>query len=126
MTVRLLLADDHAVVRQGLRALLQTAEDLQVVAAGGSYLQPEVTGTLLREVRAARQASGGAKILTQREREVLSELAQGRSNAQIAHRLGIAEKTVKTHVSSILGKMGLADRTQAALYAVKHGLAEPP
>ena len=60
--------------------------------------------------------------LTPREREVLACIAGGRSNREIARALGLAEKTVKTHVSSILAKLGLADRTQAALYAVRHDL----
>jgi two-component system, NarL family, response regulator LiaR len=62
--------------------------------------------------------------LTRREREVLSLLAAGRSNKRIAFELGIAEKTVKTHVGHVLAKLGVADRTQAALLAVRAGLAE--
>jgi DNA-binding NarL/FixJ family response regulator len=62
--------------------------------------------------------------LTARELEVLAELARGRSNREIARKLGLAEKTVKTHVSAILGKLGVQDRTQAALHAVRAGLSE--
>ena len=61
--------------------------------------------------------------LTERERAVLAEIARGRSNREIARALVLSEKTVKTHVSSILTKLGVQDRTQAALYAVHHGLA---
>ena len=60
--------------------------------------------------------------LTPRELEVLAELARGRANKAIAFELGVSERTVKTHVSNILGKLGLSDRTQAAVYAVEHGL----
>jgi DNA-binding NarL/FixJ family response regulator len=63
--------------------------------------------------------------LTPREVEVLRLLAGGLSNRRLARELVISEKTVKTHVSSILSKLGLADRTQAALYAVREGLVEP-
>jgi DNA-binding NarL/FixJ family response regulator len=73
-------------------------------------------------------AGGGANAraerahLTPRELEVLAELARGRANKAIAFELGVSERTVKTHVSNILGKLGLTDRTQAAVYAVEHGL----
>jgi DNA-binding NarL/FixJ family response regulator len=60
--------------------------------------------------------------LTPRELEVLAELARGRANKAIAFELGVSERTVKTHVSNILGKLGFSDRTQAAVYAVEHGL----
>ena len=67
--------------------------------------------------------SPGLDALTTREREVLAELARGRSNREIARALNVSEKTVKTHVSSVLGKLGVQDRTQAALFAVRreHG-----
>ena len=62
--------------------------------------------------------------LSQREREVLTLMAEGFSNQQIADRLGIGEKTVKTHVSNVLGKLDVADRTQAAVYAWKSGMKQ--
>ena len=62
--------------------------------------------------------------LTRREQEVLGLIARGMSNKEIGSTLHITEKTVKTHVSHLLDKLSLADRTQAALYAVKHGLGE--
>ena len=61
--------------------------------------------------------------LSDREREVLVEVAGGRSNKEIAHRLGITEKTVKTHLTRIFERIGVADRTQAAVWAVRHGVA---
>ncbi|GAB3958206.1 response regulator transcription factor [Actinoallomurus acanthiterrae] len=206
--IRVLIADDHPVVRQGLRTFLSVQEDVEVVgeAADGAEAvsraealrpdvilldlkMPGVDGlTALRELRGrgvdARVivltsvgereqvlpvvragASGylykdvdpqalvqairavhdghmlfapeateamlapapvdpGSGGLTEREREVLVQIAQGRSNREIARALVVSEKTVKTHVSNILLKLGLQDRTQAALYAVRHGLAD--
>ncbi|MGH2918481.1 MAG: response regulator [Solirubrobacteraceae bacterium] len=213
--IRVLIADDHAVVRQGLRTFLELQEDIEVVgeAADGEQalvaaaeLEPDVVlmdlvmpklggiaaierlrervpaarvlvltsfldedkvlpavragaaGYLLKDVapaelvRAIRTVDGGdsqlhpavaARVLrelsegggdgarsdrheelTAREREVLALLARGRANKAIAFELGVAEKTVKTHVGNILGKLGLSDRTQAALYAVREGLVD--
>jgi DNA-binding NarL/FixJ family response regulator len=208
--IRVLIADDHAVVRQGLRTFLELQADIEVVgeAADGeaavdaaAQLEPDVVlmdlvmpklggvaaierlrqrvpaarvlvltsfldddkmlpavragaaGYLLKDVapaelvRAIRTVDGGesqlhptvaarvlrelsdggrddrAASLTAREREVLVLIARGRANKAIAYELGVAEKTVKTHVGNILGKLGLSDRTQAALYAVREGLA---
>ncbi len=209
--IRVLIADDHAVVRQGLRTFLELQDDIEVVAdvpdgeaalraaseyepdvvlmdlvmpgGGGveairalrerrpearvlvltSFLDDEklfpavragAAGYLLKDVepaelvRAIRTVDDGEALLhpavaarlmeefaeterpaadealTAREREVLELIARGLSNKLIARDLEIAEKTVKTHVSSILGKLGLTDRTQAALYAVRSGLIE--
>jgi DNA-binding NarL/FixJ family response regulator len=86
---------------------------------GQTVLAPEAAGSLLRS-RSRAGAVGGLDALTAREREVLAQLAEGRSNRQIARLLQMSEKTVKTHVSSVLAKLGVADRTQAALYAVRN------
>ena len=209
--IRVLIADDHAVVRQGLRTFLELQEDIEVVGdaadgeaalAGVQRHEPDVVlmdlvmpnlggveairrlralrpetrvlvltsflddeklfpavragaaGYLLKDVqpaelvRAIRTVADGEALLhpavaarlmeefseterpaaeealTAREREVLALIARGLPNKLIARDLEIAEKTVKTHVSSILSKLGLTDRTQAALYAVRAGLIE--
>ena len=209
--IRVLIADDHAVVRQGLRTFLELQDDIEVVAdvadgeaalraaaepepdvvrmdlvmpgGGGveairalrttrpearvlvltSFLDDDkvfpavragAAGYLLKDVepaelvRAIRTVDDGEALLhpavaarlmeefseterpaaeealTAREREVLALIARGLPNKLIARDLEIAEKTVKTHVSSILSKLGLTDRTQAALYAVRAGLIE--
>ena len=206
--IKVLICDDHAVVRQGLRTYLELQEDIEVVgeAADGqaaidaarrtapdvilldlampdrdglgalpqlkdlgrvivltsfgeddrlfAALRGGAVGFLLKDtepaelVRAIRTAHAGqsplspavaARVidqlaqagrpraieqLTPREREVLRLIADGFSNKRIARELGVAEKTVKTHVGHVLAKLELADRTQAALYAVREGLAD--
>jgi two-component system, NarL family, response regulator LiaR len=209
--IRVLLVDDHAVVREGLRAFLELQDGIEVVGEAGdgegavaeaSRLEPDVilmdlvmpkldgvgamrrlrelvpsarvvvltsfleherllpaiqagaAGYLLKNTepaelaRAIRAAHKGEAIidptvaarlvsaladgsrtgrderdqLTRREREVLELIVRGRSNKRIALELGIAEKTVKTHVGHVLAKLGVTDRTQAALLAVREGL----
>ena len=100
---------------------------VRAVHRGESRLDPAVTATVMAEV--AAPATGGVTAderalasLTPREREVLALLARGMTNAQLARELVVSEKTVKTHVSSILAKLRLADRTQAALFAARLGL----
>jgi DNA-binding NarL/FixJ family response regulator len=206
--IKVLICDDHAVVRQGLRTYLELQEDIEVVgeAADGqaaidaarrtapdvilldlampdrdglgalpqlkdlgrvivltsfgeddrlfAALRGGAVGFLLKDtepaelVRAIRTAHAGqsplspavaARVidqlseagrpraieqLTPREREVLRLIADGFSNKRIARELGVAEKTVKTHVGHVLAKLELTDRTQAALYAVREGLAD--
>ncbi|MFJ1810700.1 MULTISPECIES: response regulator [unclassified Streptomyces] len=93
---------------------------IRSVHAGHILLQPEVAVALLSQDEGnSGQGRGGA--LTEREREVLGLIADGRSNREIARALVLSEKTVKTHVSNILMKLDLSDRTQAALWAVRHG-----
>jgi DNA-binding NarL/FixJ family response regulator len=91
---------------------------IRAAAEGRVHLAPEAAARLMREVR----APDGGQSLTGRETEVLRLLARGRSNRQIARDLYVEEKTVKAHVSSILRKLGMQSRTQAALYAVRDGL----
>jgi two-component system, NarL family, response regulator LiaR len=203
--IRVLIADDHAVVRQGLRTFLDLQEDIEVVAeaADGAAaleaairLAPDIVlidlvmpgvdgiealrrlreqvpgaravvlssfvdddklfpavragaaGYLLKDVQpqelveAIRTVHGGGALLhpqvaarlleeltedplTPREREVLVLIGRGMPNKLIARELSLSEKTVKAHVSSILAKLGVTDRTQAALYAVREGIVGP-
>ena len=196
--ISVLIVDDHPVVRQGLRALLEVQDDIVVVGEAGdgrtavslaTSLSPDIVlldlklpgmdgvavlqplsaaglrvlvltsatdpaaasqairagaaGVLYKDidpdalVRAIRSVHDGnvllapeaasslvrgsaANTLTPREREVLAAIAEGRSNREIARLLRVSEKTVKAHVSSVLAKLGVQDRTQAAVYAVRH------
>jgi two-component system, NarL family, response regulator LiaR len=93
---------------------------IRAAAAGQVQLSPKAAERLVREVRAPTSPEA----LTERETEVLRLLAHGRSNKEIAHDLVISEKTVKTHVSNILAKLGVSSRTQAALYAARVGLVD--
>jgi DNA-binding NarL/FixJ family response regulator len=195
MTIRILIVDDHAVVRQGLRMFLSLDQELDIVgeAVDGKQgiemaykLHPDVImmdllmpvmdgltaiGILRRElpdieiialtsvlednvvvnairagaigyllkdteakelIRAIKAAAAGQvqlspkETLTERETDVLRLLAKGMSNKEIALALTLGETTIKSHVSSILGKLGVNSRTQAALYATKIGLVEKP
>ncbi|MFD3326945.1 response regulator [Streptomyces sp. NPDC058701] len=107
----------------------QLAEAVRVVAAGEALLSPNITKRLITEFSrlGAPRAPSRARIdeLTERETEVLTLIAQGLSNAEIAAHLVLAEQTVKTHVGRILVKLGLRDRTQAAVFAYETGLIRP-
>ncbi|MFE4614477.1 response regulator [Streptomyces sp. NPDC056747] len=96
---------------------------IRSVHAGHVLLQPEVADALLSQ-EDSPSGTGRGSTLTEREREVLGLIADGRSNREIARALVLSEKTVKTHVSNILMKLDLADRTQAALWAVRNGLTD--
>jgi NarL family two-component system response regulator LiaR len=106
--------------------LLKDVQPQELVAAirtvhgGGSLLHPVVAARLMEELA----TSAPLEQLTAREREVLALIGRGLANKLIARELGIAEKTVKAHVSSVLSKLGLTDRTQAALFAVREGLVQ--
>jgi two-component system, NarL family, response regulator LiaR len=106
-------------------AAADLARAIRGARAGQAQLHPEVARRLMQTVTTPRKIEAVAQ-LTDREREVLRLLAEGRSNKEIARSLVVSERTVKGHVSNILGKLGLQDRTQAALYAVRHGLAPEP
>jgi DNA-binding NarL/FixJ family response regulator len=96
---------------------------IRLVHEGEALLDPQIAGRVMEEV--ARPSPGSdLSSLTPREREVLRLLARGLSNRELAETLVVSEKTVKTHVSSILMKLGVHDRTQAALLAVREGLVD--
>jgi NarL family two-component system response regulator LiaR len=99
------------------------AQAIQQVYRGESSLHPSVARKVLLQLSSRDKQSTGADALTQREIEVLKLVAQGQSNREIAELLTISEATVRTHVSNILAKLDLCSRTQAALYALREGLA---
>jgi two-component system, NarL family, response regulator LiaR len=98
----------------------ELARAVRAAHAGEALLDPQVAARLLDSI--AQPAAPDP--LTRREREVLELIGRGMSNKRIARELGIAEKTVKTHVGHVLAKLGVSDRTQAALHAVRAGLVE--
>ena len=99
---------------------------IRAAAAGQVQLAPEAAALLMREVRQpGAPAAQGVDALTEREIDVLKLLAQGQANKEIAVSLGIGDKTVKTHVSNVLAKLGVQSRTQAALQAARAGLIDP-
>jgi DNA-binding NarL/FixJ family response regulator len=103
---------------------------IRIIAAGDALLAPSVTRRLIGEFARQRPASAAAALpcldqLTRREMEVLRLLAEGLSNPEIAARLVVTEETVKTHVSRVLRKLGLRDRTQAVITAYETGLVTP-
>jgi len=134
MTIRILLVDDHTVVRKGLRTFLSYDPDLEVVgeAADGAQalrlareLSPDVVlmDLLMPGMDGIEAAAAIRHELP--ETEVLRLVAQGYSNKQIARSLNNMEKTIKTHVSRVLSKLGVQSRTQATLYAIRTSLVYP-
>jgi DNA-binding NarL/FixJ family response regulator len=104
----------------------ELARAVRAAHAGETIIDPTVAARLVSALADARApAHADAERLTRREREVLALIARGRSNKRIALELEISEKTVKTHVGHVLEKLGVADRTQAALLAVRDGLVGP-
>jgi DNA-binding NarL/FixJ family response regulator len=113
--------------------LLKTTEadalcaSIRAAASGQVRLAPEAAALLMQEIQLPAPAAtsvSGIDALTERETDVLRLVAGGRANKEIASELGIGEKTVKTHVSNVLAKLGVQSRTQAALYAARVGLVE--
>jgi DNA-binding NarL/FixJ family response regulator len=99
----------------------QLVASIVAVYQGTANFHPKVTPALLGRPAVKKEKENPFSMLTKREQEVLREIAKGRSNKEIAAELHITEQTVKTHVSNVLAKLEVDDRTQAALYAVKHG-----
>ena len=118
-----------AIKRGALGYLLKDSSPYDLLVAirevyhGESSLHPTIARKLIRELSQPSNLPPAADPLTEREVDVLRLVAQGLSNEEIGARLFIAERTVRTHVSNILGKLHLANRTQAALYALREGLA---
>jgi two-component system, NarL family, response regulator LiaR len=123
-------AQDHeyllAAVKEGALSFLpktadvdQVIESVRAAARGESVLQPAATARLIQELQRGT-APDPLRLLTPRELDVLREVARGRANREIAKTLSVSEETVKSHVSSILAKLGLADRTQAAIFGLQH------
>jgi len=99
----------------------EVAQAIRAAYNGEVHLDPAVSRLLAQRLRQRKDAEP-IEPLTSREKEVLAQLAKGAANKEIAYELGITERTARTHVSNILGKLGLASRTQAALYAVENKL----
>ncbi|MFI5796636.1 LuxR C-terminal-related transcriptional regulator [Streptomyces sp. NPDC051677] len=128
----------YAALHAGARGFLlkdslpdQLTAAIRILARGGSVLSPRLTRQLIDAVREHDTATSPERkrilsLLTEREREVLGALATGWSNTEIAERLTIAPTTVKTHVSSVLAKIGVRTRAQAVVFAYETGLVRPP
>ncbi|WP_079528593.1 response regulator transcription factor [Halobacillus hunanensis] len=101
----------------------EIADAIRATYGGQSILEPEVTGKIMTKMRTPETADLHEQ-LTSREMEILLLMTEGKTNQEISEQLFIALKTVKVHVSNILGKLGVQDRTQAVIYAFKHNLAE--
>ncbi len=98
----------------------QVVESVRAAARGESVLEPAATARLLRELR--HESTDPLRLLTPRETDVLKAMARGKSNREIARALSVTEETVKSHVSAILAKLGVVDRTQAAIFALQRHL----
>jgi DNA-binding NarL/FixJ family response regulator len=103
----------------------EVAQAIRAAFAGEVHLDPQVARLLAQRMRAKKEPEP-VEPLTEREKDVMRLLGQGMSNKEIGAELFITERTARTYVSNILGKLGLASRTQAALWAVEHKLAESP
>lgn len=116
-------ASGYVLKRIGSQELVHA---IRTVAGGGSMLDPGVTAAVLERLRYASHTEGKGVFsdLTEQERRVLARVAQGKSNREIAGDMGLAEKTVRNYVSSVLGKLSLVSRAQAAAFAFRNRLSE--
>jgi len=135
--VMLTMHDNPTYLRDAVRAgaagylLKDVSKDelvdaIRQVATGGAFIESQMLKGMLSEMKPSGQAAPAAKNLTKRESEILSLVAEGMSNREIAEKLVLSPETVKSHVAAILEKLNVSDRTQAAIYAVRHGLVETP
>jgi DNA-binding NarL/FixJ family response regulator len=137
--VMLTMHDNPAYLRDAVRAgaagylLKDVSKDelldaIRQVATGGAFIESQMLKGMLSEMKptGATAPSPAAKNLTKREREILTFVAEGMSNREIAEKLVLSPETVKSHVAAILEKLNVSDRTQAAIYAVRNGLVETP
>jgi len=102
----------------------EIAQAIRAAMKGESVLESQVASKIMNRFRKPKQGAAPHEDLTEREMEVLRLIAQGKSNQDVADELFIGVKTVKFHVTNILSKLGLEDRTQAAIYAYKNGLVD--
>jgi DNA-binding NarL/FixJ family response regulator len=135
--IMLTMHDNPTYLREAVRAgaagylLKDVSKDelidaIRQVATGGAFIESQMLKGMLSEMKPSGQAAPAAKNLTKRESEILSLVAEGMSNREIAEKLVLSPETVKSHVAAILEKLNVSDRTQAAIYAVRHGLVETP
>jgi two-component system, NarL family, response regulator LiaR len=101
-------------------------EAIQAIHQGQPFLHPMITERLMRGISHPEASPAREEKLTRREVEVLKQVAAGKSNHEIAEKLVVSERTIDTHLGSILSKLHLSNRTQAALYAIKEGWVDPP
>lgn len=121
----------HEAMRTGARGyLLKSAHKeellsaIRALRAGGGYLQPRITGTVLRRLVGDARVAGDAGLLTAREIQILESVADGKSNKEIAAAMSIAEDTVKTHLRRLFEKLGAADRAHAVAIALRQNLID--
>jgi len=131
--IRILIADDHLIVREGLRLIMDTESSIELVGEairaatrGETLLQPEILKQILSSPPAQKSSpDGGIKTdLTEREVEVLRSVARGQTSKEIAYHLGITERTIKAHLTSIYNKFGVESRAAAVSEGMKRGILQ--